>query len=131
MERFRVFHLKSFVRETLPTTGYQRSRVPLWLKVGLVWELPQESSHRDHRGHREGTAGVCSRLLSSVLCVSSVAEDIDSPRLKPGAAQQAYEDLQWLRAVVVDDAYQGVTEVVRGNDLVPSTPRQLLLYRTL
>ncbi len=34
-------------------------------------------------------------------------------------------------AVVVDDAAMGVTEVVRGDDLVPSTPRQLLLYRTL
>ncbi len=32
-------------------------------------------------------------------------------------------------AVVVDDADQGVTEVIRGDDLVPSTPRQLLLYR--
>jgi glutamyl-tRNA synthetase len=34
-------------------------------------------------------------------------------------------------AVVVDDAAQGVTEVIRGGDLIPSTPRQLLLYRTL
>jgi glutamyl-tRNA synthetase len=34
-------------------------------------------------------------------------------------------------AVVVDDAAQGVTEVLRGDDLVPSTPRQLLLYRAL
>jgi glutamyl-tRNA synthetase len=34
-------------------------------------------------------------------------------------------------AVVADDADQGVTEVVRGDDLVPSTPRQLLLYRAL
>lgn len=34
-------------------------------------------------------------------------------------------------AVVVDDAGQGVTEVVRGEDLVPSTPRQLLLYQAL
>ena len=31
-------------------------------------------------------------------------------------------------AVVVDDAAQGVTEVIRGDDLIPSTPRQLLLY---
>ncbi|MFO0878035.1 MAG: tRNA glutamyl-Q(34) synthetase GluQRS [Gemmataceae bacterium] len=34
-------------------------------------------------------------------------------------------------AVVVDDADQGVTEVIRGDDLVPSTPRQVLLYRAL
>ena len=34
-------------------------------------------------------------------------------------------------AVVVDDAAMGVTEVIRGDDLVPSTPRQLLLYRAL
>ncbi len=34
-------------------------------------------------------------------------------------------------AVVVDDAEMGVTEVVRGDDLLPSTPRQLLLYRAL
>jgi glutamyl-tRNA synthetase len=34
-------------------------------------------------------------------------------------------------AVVVDDAALGVTEVIRGDDLVPSTPRQLQLYQAL
>jgi glutamyl-tRNA synthetase len=34
-------------------------------------------------------------------------------------------------AVVVDDADMGVTEVIRGDDLVASTPRQLLLYQAL
>jgi glutamyl-tRNA synthetase len=34
-------------------------------------------------------------------------------------------------AVVVDDALGGITDVVRGDDLVPSTPRQILLYQAL
>lgn len=34
-------------------------------------------------------------------------------------------------AAVVDDAAMGVTEVVRGDDLLPATPQQLLLYRAL
>ena len=34
-------------------------------------------------------------------------------------------------AVAVDDADMGVTEVIRGDDLIPSTPRQILLYRAM
>jgi glutamyl-tRNA synthetase len=49
-----------------------------------------------------------------------------APRPPEQAGAPAYQ-----LAVVVDDAAQGVTEVVRGDDLIPSTPRQLLLYGAL
>jgi glutamyl-tRNA synthetase len=34
-------------------------------------------------------------------------------------------------SVVVDDAAMGVTQVIRGDDLIPSTPRQMLMYEAL
>jgi glutamyl-Q tRNA(Asp) synthetase len=37
----------------------------------------------------------------------------------------------YLLAVVVDDAHQGVTHVVRGADLLDNTPRQIYLQRRL
>ena len=37
----------------------------------------------------------------------------------------------YLLAVVVDDAQQGITDVVRGADLLDNTPRQVLLQRAL
>ena len=37
----------------------------------------------------------------------------------------------YMLAVVVDDAAMGITEVLRGDDLLPATHRQLLLYRAL
>src|SRR5437870_5728227 len=85
-------------------------------------------------------------------------EDLDGPRIKPGADRQAIEVTAHCRgprrfdvarqlgdlvvakndgtpayqlAVVVDDADMHVTDVVRGDDLIDSTPRQLLLYEAL
>jgi glutamyl-tRNA synthetase len=34
-------------------------------------------------------------------------------------------------AVVCDDAAMGIDQVIRGDDLIPSTPRQILLHRAL
>jgi glutamyl-Q tRNA(Asp) synthetase len=39
--------------------------------------------------------------------------------------------IAYLLAVVVDDAAQGVTHIVRGADLLDNTPRQILLQRHL
>ncbi len=52
--------------------------------------------------------------------------EIDDFVLRRGDGTVAYN-----LAVVVDDAAMGVDQIVRGDDLAPSTPRQILLQRLL
>lgn len=58
-----------------------------------------------------------------------------SPERQGGDFVVARDDAQisvgYQLAVVVDDADAGVNLVVRGDDLLPSTPRQMLLQRAL
>ncbi|HEX4330788.1 MAG TPA: tRNA glutamyl-Q(34) synthetase GluQRS [Usitatibacter sp.] len=58
--------------------------------------------------------------------VQDVAAEIGDFVLKRRDGLHAYQ-----LAVVVDDALQGVSDVVRGADLLASTPRQVLLQRWL
>jgi glutamyl-tRNA synthetase len=60
------------------------------------------------------------------LLLGPVAGPVDDIVLRRNDGVPAYN-----LAVVVDDAAQGVTEVVRGDDLVPATPSQVHLARLL
>ena len=96
--------------------------------------------------------GTCRELTGAERAEKEAAGRPPALRVRAGGARVAFEDRLLGRqegeaddfvvrrndgapayqlAVVVDDAAQGVREVVRGADLVDSTPRQILLARLL
>ena len=96
--------------------------------------------------------GTCRGLTARERAEREAAGRVPALRVRAGGVRLAFEDrlLGWQEgevddfvvrrndgapayqlAVVVDDAAQDVGEVVRGNDLVDSTPRQVLLGRLL
>ncbi|MGN0997147.1 MAG: tRNA glutamyl-Q(34) synthetase GluQRS [Candidatus Ventricola sp.] len=56
----------------------------------------------------------------------NLARDSGDPILRRSDGLFGYQ-----LAVVIDDALSGVTEIVRGRDILPSTARQIYLQRTL
>lgn len=96
------------------------------------------------RDQLHGTAGVSLRLRCDLTPgqIKGQTTDWTDRRLGPQAQDVAREvgDFVLLRAdglptyqlaVVVDDAAQGVTDVVRGEDLADNTARQILLQNAL
>ena len=80
-----------------------------------VWRFRVDAPARV--AFKDGFAGDCEQDVAEFCGDFALARDRD------GAG--------YMLAVVVDDAAMGVTEVVRGDDLLPATPAQLLVYRAL
>jgi glutamyl-tRNA synthetase len=61
----------------------------------------------------------------------SGSHEFQMSRLGDFVIEKADRTSSYQLSVVIDDAAMGITHVVRGDDLLDSTPRQILLYRAL
>ena len=86
--------------------------------------LPPDPSHAVRLRVPAGPVAFDDRAQGRVE--QDVAREVGDFVLRRRDGQYAYQ-----LAVVVDDAEQGVTDVVRGADLLASTPRQIVLQRAL
>lgn len=86
-------------------------------------------------GHRAGPASIRLRVPDTCIAFTdgvygrqsqNLAREVGDVVLKRADGLYAYQ-----LAVVVDDAEQGIDQVVRGADLLDSTPRQIFLQRQL
>lgn len=84
---------------------------------------PADAPH-DHPALRLRSAGERERIVDRLA--GAYEGDLDDIVLRRGDGTPAYH-----LAVVVDDATQGIREVVRADDLLPSTPSQVHLARLL
>jgi len=113
----------------------------------------REAASAAHGPLPEGAyPGTCLRLSEAELAEKRASGRPPALRVRADGASVAFEDrllgriegvvddfvvrrgdgaFAYNLAVVVDDADQGVEEVVRGSDLADSTPRQLWLARAL
>lgn len=72
----------------------------------------------------------CSRVSFRDVFAGEFSMDVDAS-LGDFPLARDENGAGYALAVVVDDADMGVTEVVRGDDLLPATPQQILLYGAL
>jgi glutamyl-Q tRNA(Asp) synthetase len=79
---------------------------------------------------RGSQAAAPAKGCSAVTCRSRITQRLES-EIGDFVVKRADGLFAYQMAVVLDDAFQGITHIVRGADLLDSTPRQIHLQRLL
>ncbi len=131
----RRFELPSQLPATLPTAlAFELASAPLGAGGERVYPgtcsggIPDERARRAQRAWRVrvGDEDVAYRDRLQGAQAQDLRREVGDFVVKRADGLFAYQ-----LAVVVDDALQAVTHVVRGADLLASTPRQIFLQRLL
>lgn len=106
------------------------------LSEGPVYPGTCRSLSKDERAEREALKHPSLRFImpnqSMVYSDLVLGEVYVQPPLGGDFVVRRADDIySYQLAVVVDDAAMGITHVLRGSDLLDSTPRQLALYEAL
>jgi glutamyl-Q tRNA(Asp) synthetase len=94
--------------------------------AGIAWDVTARSAVRLNLDALQISAHVTFEDRACGNVAQHVREDVSDFVLLRADGDFAYQ-----LAVVVDDAEQGITDVVRGADLLLNTPRQIVLQRAL
>lgn len=112
----------------------------------VIWQSERSELYQSalNRLHAESLAYPCACTRRDLALASCPCRNGLPPGRQPRAwrfrSPDASDDAIILRAdgyfayqlaVVVDDHHQGITHVVRGDDLLPATPGQIALQRAL
>ena len=158
LELVGIDHDGEVVRQSERVAGYEAAIAALEA-AGLTYPCfcsrkeIREAVVAPHGGGSEGAyPGTCAALSAAEVEARRAQGRRAAVRLRAGAARVEVRDrlagpessvvddfvlrrgdgvAAYNLAVVVDDADQGVTQVVRGDDLLATTPRQVLLQRLL
>ncbi len=115
-----------------------------WL--GLQWEELYKQSERfdiyleyaqkliqDGRAYRDGEAVILSMPQQEIKLYDLIRGEIsfDTALLKDEVLIKSDKSPTYSFACVVDDALMGISHVIRGDDHISNTPKQLMIYQAL
>ncbi len=123
--------------EALATLHQHGYAFPCWCTRGDIAASghPHRDGHCTHRAEPDHAPTWRVRVPDATITFDDLLQGPQCQNVRDAVGdfvvRRADGEWSYQLASVVDDAFLGITEVVRGADLLDSTPRQILLQRML